>query len=233
MVPKIIHLCWFSDDPYPVEIKICLKSWERVLPDYKVRVWNYADAQSIGCRFIDEALAAKKWAFAADVVRFYAIYKEGGVYMDSDILVERRFDSFIPEKGFVSFNEYAGEEIRLQAAFLIGEKGNRYCKDMFDYYNQRPFLLPDGSFDIKISPVIMVEIAQKKGYKAEDIEQHLEDNIVIYQGYYVSPCKKMRFPEAFAHHQVYGSWRKHKLGRKIERLLKHIIVLVRFSLFKR
>lgn len=103
MVPKIIHLCWFSDDPYPVEIKICLKSWERVLPDYKVRVWNYADAQSIGCRFIDEALAAKKWAFAADVVRFYAIYKEGGVYMDSDILVERRFDSFIPEKGFVSF----------------------------------------------------------------------------------------------------------------------------------
>ena len=162
MVPKIIHLCWFSDDPYPVEIKICLKSWERVLPDYKVRVWNYADAQSIGCRFIDEALAAKKWAFAADVVRFYAIYKEGGVYMDSDILVERRFDSFIPEKGFVSFNEYAGEEIRLQAAFLIGEKGNRYCKDMFDYYNQRPFLLPDGSFDIKISPVIMVEIAQSR-----------------------------------------------------------------------
>lgn len=22
MVPKIIHLCWFSNDPFPVEIKI-------------------------------------------------------------------------------------------------------------------------------------------------------------------------------------------------------------------
>lgn len=24
MIPKIIHLCWFSNDPFPVEIKVCL-----------------------------------------------------------------------------------------------------------------------------------------------------------------------------------------------------------------
>ena len=69
MIPKIIHLCWFSDDPFPVEIKVCLDSWHRVLPDYEVRRWTYQDAKAIGCRFIDEALAARKWAFAADVVR--------------------------------------------------------------------------------------------------------------------------------------------------------------------
>lgn len=233
MIPKIIHLCWFSDDSFPVEIKICLESWKRVLPDYKIRLWNYADALAIGCKYIEEALAAKKWAFAADAVRFYAIYKEGGVYMDSDILVERRFDSFIPEHGFASFHERIGTAVQLQAAFLIGEKGNRYCKEVFDYYNQRPFLLPDGSFDMKISPVIMVEIAQKKGYRTEDVEQHLEDGIIIYPGCYVSPCKKLKYPEAFAHHQVYGSWRKHRFGRKIERFVKHIILLVRFTLFRR
>ena len=85
MPPKIIHLCWFSKDPYPLEIKICLASWKRVLPDYKVRVWTYEDAKAIGCKYIDQALSVRKWAFAADVVRFYAVYKEGGVYMDSDI----------------------------------------------------------------------------------------------------------------------------------------------------
>ncbi|WP_368045255.1 hypothetical protein [Phocaeicola coprocola] len=47
MPPKIIHLCWFSKDPYPLEIKICLASWKRVLPDYKVRVWTYEDAKAI------------------------------------------------------------------------------------------------------------------------------------------------------------------------------------------
>jgi len=50
MVPKIIHLCWFSNDPFPVEIKICLESWKRVLPDYTIRRWTYEDARAIGCR---------------------------------------------------------------------------------------------------------------------------------------------------------------------------------------
>lgn len=47
MIPKIIHLCWFSNDPFPVEIKICLDSWKRVLPDYEVRRWTYEDAKAI------------------------------------------------------------------------------------------------------------------------------------------------------------------------------------------
>ena len=36
MIPKLIHLCWFSNDPYPVEIKVCLDTWKRFLPDYEV-----------------------------------------------------------------------------------------------------------------------------------------------------------------------------------------------------
>ncbi|WP_455636245.1 glycosyltransferase family 32 protein [Parabacteroides sp.] len=232
MIPKIIHLCWFSDDPFPVEIKICLASWKRVLPDYTIRRWTYADAMAIGCDFITEALAAKKWAFAADAVRFYALYKEGGVYMDSDILLEKRFDSFIPEQGFATFNENWGE-ILLQAAFLIGEQGNSYCKEVFEHYNQSHFLLPDGSFDMLISPRIMVMVAEKRGYRREDVEQRLGKDVVIYPSRNVSPCKKLKYPEAFAHHQVYGSWRKHRLGRKVERFMKHIILWIRFALFKR
>lgn len=232
MIPKIIHLCWFSNDPYPVEIKICLASWERILPDYTIRRWTYADAMAIGCDFITEALHAKKWAFAADAVRFYAIYKEGGVYMDSDMLIEKRFDSFIPQSGFASFNELWGT-LLLQAAFLIGEKGNLFCKEVFEYYNQRHFLLPDGSFDMLISPKIMTMIAEKKGYKREDVEQHLSDDIIIYPSCCVSPCKSIRYPEAFACHQVYGGWRKRSFGRKVERFLKHIYLVIRFALFKR
>lgn len=190
MIPKIIHLCWFSNDPFPVEIKICLDSWKRVLPDYEVRRWTYEDAKAIGCRFIDEALAARKWAFAADVVRFYAVYKEGGVYMDSDILMKKRFDRFIPEHGFATFHEHIGQQLQLQAAFLMGEKGNAYCKAVFDYYNLRPFLKPDGIYDLTISPVVMLDMAYARGYKPEDTEQHLEDDVVIYPGYYLTPCNR-------------------------------------------
>ena len=28
MIPKIIHLCWLSDDAYPPKISKCIKSWK-------------------------------------------------------------------------------------------------------------------------------------------------------------------------------------------------------------
>ena len=232
MIPKVIHLCWFSNEPFPVEIKICLASWKRILPDYTIRKWTYQDAMAIGCDYITEALTARKWAFAADAVRFYALYKEGGIYMDSDILLEKRFDEFLPKRGFATFNELWGV-LLLQAAFLIGEAGNSYCGEVFEYYNQRHFLQPDGSYDMLVSPKIMVFIAEKRGYRREDVEQRLGDDLIIYPSRYISPCKRLHSPEAFAHHQVYGSWRQHHLGRSFERLLKHWVLSIRFSLFKR
>lgn len=197
MPPKIIHLCWFSKDPYPLEIKICLASWKRVLPDYKVRVWTYEDAKAIGCKYIDQALSVRKWAFAADVVRFYAVYKEGGVYMDSDIYLRKRFDRFIPETGCATFNERWEEgetDYGIQAAFFIGSKGNDFCKEE---------------------------------------EQHL-DGIHIYPTHWLSPRSRFKHsPDAFGEHRVYGSWRDHKFGRKLERSFKHFCNAVRFYLLGR
>lgn len=122
MIPKKIHLCWFGGGNFPVEIKICLESWAKILPDYEIRLWNARDARAIGCQYIDEALDAKKWAFAADAVRFYAVWKEGGIYMDSDVMLTKRFDRYIPERGFATVHEHIGDMLQLQAAFFIGEK---------------------------------------------------------------------------------------------------------------
>lgn len=40
MVPKIIHLCWFSGDEYPDIIRKCIDSWQRVLPDFEIKIWT-------------------------------------------------------------------------------------------------------------------------------------------------------------------------------------------------
>jgi len=237
MIPKIIHLCWFSNSAYPVEIKVCLNTWKRILPDYEVRVWDYAAAKSIGSAYIDEALSAKKWAFAADAVRFYAVYKEGGVYMDSDIFIHKRFDTIIPQKGFATFNECTKpdqKEFGLQAAFFMGEKGNSFCKEVFNDYNGRHFIKEDGSFDQTISPYVMGRIAKTKGFVCEDKEQRLSEDIIIYPTYYLSPTKHYNHhPEAFGVHYIYGNWRKRKFGRKVERNIKHIYRVIRYALFKK
>ena len=233
MTPKTIHLCWFSNDAYPVEIKVCLDSWKRILPDYTVRLWDYDAAKSVGCAYIDEALSARKWAFAADALRFYAIYHEGGIYMDSDIFLYKRFDELIPETGVATFNERTRDSYTtfgLQAAFVMGEKGNSFCKDAFDYYASRHFVKPDGTYDQTISPYVMKSIAEKYGYVNNDELQKL-DGITIYPTAYLSPSKSYsRHREAIGVHRIYGSWRKRKFGRKIEIQLKHIYHCVKYMI---
>lgn len=225
MIPKIIHLCWFSNDSYPVEIKVCLDTWKRLLPDYKVRVWNYDDAKAINIPYLNEALELRRWAFAADVVRFYAVYTEGGVYMDSDIFLYKRFDKFIPDEGdiFVTFNDgipdnyvVGKETFGLQAAFFIGTKGSSFCKEMLDYYKSKHYKKEDGTNDDTISPHIMRKLAYKYGYVNEEKLQKL-GVLTVYPTYFLAPCKRYKVTDdTFGMHCIYGSWRKRKLGRRIE-----------------
>ena len=169
MIPKIIHLCWFSSDPYPVEIKICLDSWRRVLPDYEIKLWDMAAARAIGIPFVNEALDERRWAFAGDVVRFYAVWKYGGVYMDSDIFLYRRFDEFMPGpgEGFATFHEKIypeHENFGLQAAFFIGEKGNEFCREMVERYPELHFdFHAHNDYDLAVANVMAAVKAGVRG----------------------------------------------------------------------
>ncbi len=104
-IPKVIHLCWFSGDEYPDIIKKCIDSWRRVLPDFEIKIWTKEMALETNILYVKEAISVRKWAFAADVIRLWAVYHEGGVYMDSDIYILQRFDAFMKNK-LVFFQEY-------------------------------------------------------------------------------------------------------------------------------
>ncbi len=234
VIPKVIHLCWFSGDKYPVEIKRCLRSWRRILPDYTIKLWDAEAARSLGCDYINEALDRRRWAFAADAVRFYAVYLEGGVYMDSDIMLYSRFDEYMPVNGCTVFREVA-PWFYLQAAFIIGEKGNRFCKDMVDFYTSRHFVNPDGTTDETISPLRMFEVAQSHGLRADDSEQHIDGYLSVYPTERLLPCRSYggRRDRSFGIHTIYGSWRKRSLGRRIEIKLKHYISVIKYYVFRK
>lgn len=234
MIPKIIHLCWFSGEKYPVEIRRCIDTWCRLLPDYTIKVWDAEAARRLKCDYIDEALDRRRWAFAADAVRFYAVWLEGGVYMDSDIYLYRRFDKFIPEHGCTVFREVA-PHFYLQAAFIIGEKGNQFCKDMVDFYASRHFVNTDGTTDETISPLRMLEVAALRGVRADDSEQHIDGYLSVYPTENLLPCRSYggRRDKAFGMHTIYGSWRKRSLGRRIEIKAKHMVSVIKYHLFKK
>ena len=80
MIPKIIHYCWLSDDPMPKESIDYINCWRSILPDYKFILWNrdFFDVDSVP--WVKEAFSQKKYAFAADYIRLFAVYNYGGFY---------------------------------------------------------------------------------------------------------------------------------------------------------
>ena len=85
MIPKIIHMTWFGDDPFPPVVIRCMESWKKHLPDYKIQIWTKDNYDLNINQWVREAYAAKKYAFVSDFARFDVLYKYGGIYLDSDV----------------------------------------------------------------------------------------------------------------------------------------------------
>lgn len=230
-IPKTIHLCWFSDEEYPEKIQLCINSWQPILPDFHIRHWTRKDAMSIECPFVDEALSLNKWAFAADVIRLYALYEEGGVYLDSDILIKRRFDEFI-KTPTVLFQEYHDNDVKrnpkgmislngtnnmpgktvsgigIQAAFIISAPHQPLIKELLDIYKQRHFKLSDGRLQQEpIAPSLYAMALEKHGYRYLDKKQNVL-GADIYPSCFVAGHKSEDTRNAFAIHLVAHSWKK-------------------------
>lgn len=155
MIPKLIHYCWLSGDPYPEKIKHCIDSWKKILPDYELILWDTKRFPLEKCAWVKEAYDAKKYAFAADYIRLYAVYNYGGIYLDSDVEVFKRFDNLLSLPYFVGKE---GFDNRIEAAAFGAEKGTDWVKRCLDYYEGRRFLMPDGAYDTKVMPDIVNEI---------------------------------------------------------------------------
>lgn len=152
MIPKTIHYCWLSGDPFPPLIQNCIDSWKRLLPDYEIKQWNLSNFDIESHPWVKEAFIAKKYAFAADYIRCYALYNEGGIYLDSDVEVLKSFDPLINLPYFIG-RENDGE---VEAAVMGAEKGNPLFKILLEYYDKRHFNV-NGRYDTRTLPNIMYE----------------------------------------------------------------------------
>lgn len=109
MIPKIIHLCWLSGDPYPPLIENCINSWKKHLPEYEIKIWSKSTFDINSIRWVKEAYQHKKYAFAADYIRFFALFNYGGIYLDADVEVLKSFNPLIEREYFIG--EEAGGDV--------------------------------------------------------------------------------------------------------------------------
>lgn len=190
MIPKKIHFCWLSGDEFPPLIKYCIETWKKVLPDYEIILWDTSRFDINSVPWVKEAFEAKKYAFAADYIRFYALYTEGGIYLDSDVEVLRSFNSLLNSESFIGF-EAATEMV--EAAIVGSVTGMPWCKDILDFYKDKHFKLGMDTSGI-LAPVVTGNVLRKRYSEFPNIipTQPVNINngeIVVYPAHYFSPIK--------------------------------------------
>ena len=101
-IPKIIHYCWFGGKPIPEELRACMDSWKK-LKGYKVIRWDETNCSFNENEFVRRTYAEKKLGFIGDYYRLKAVYEYGGIYLDTDVMINRSFDGLLSHTAFLNF----------------------------------------------------------------------------------------------------------------------------------
>lgn len=228
MIPKIIHLCWISGDPYPPLIERCISTWGRVLPDYQIVKWDHCKVSQLKSRWVAEAVAAKKYAFASDFIRLHALYYHGGIYLDADVEVLRPFDSLLDQPSFIGLES----SLDIEAAVIGAAPGLDWIKACLDYYTDRRFFRGSEGYDMKPLPIIIREVLYSRyafEIPTDNLPQHcLNSSLLACPPSYFSP--KNRFTgrlgtldSTYCIHHLDGSWVDRSFNARAKRLAHYML----------
>lgn len=210
-IPKKIHYVWVGGKEKPKDIQRCMKTWSKYLEGYELIEWNEKNFDINSHPFCKAAYEAKKWAYVSDYIRAYVIYNEGGIYLDTDILILDKFDDFLSHEAFVGF-ENADHPF---TATFGARKHHPLVKKMLDYYDK----LDSYNFDFKSNNTISVSdiLINDFGCKTGNHYQELKDGIAVYEDTILcNPSKK-----SVTIHIFTGTWLADKKSLKYK-LIKFI-----------
>lgn len=127
-IPRTIHYCMYGPRPMDEVSSACMDSWKRILPGYEISRWD--ESRGLGASpYAKAALAARKYAFVADYMRCYALYHQGGVYLDTDVEMVRPFDPLLGDTMFLGH-----ETPSLIGTAIIGARaGHPLLKKIMDH----------------------------------------------------------------------------------------------------
>lgn len=206
MIPKVIHYCWFGGGELPKTVISCIESWKKFCPDYEIKEWNTTNFDVSCCPYVREAFEAKKWAFVSDYCRFYVLYHEGGVYLDTDVELLKPIDNLMV--GAVVGFDRTGGAVN-SGSIRIAPKGDRVCEMMLKSYHQDRFI-KNNEPDYTTVCNREMDIFKKLGLVPDNTLQIVADT-TVYPAEYFDP-KDYRTGDVkiadntYSVHHYDGSW---------------------------
>lgn len=216
MIPKVIHYCWFGNNPKNDTVEKCIKSWHKYCHDYEIIEWNENNFNIKENSFVYEAYNAHKWAFISDYVRLKVLYEYGGIYCDADLEIIKNIDDLLE---YCAFSGYQNVN-EIPTGIMGAKSGNEWIKYLLSYYDNKHFICEKG-YDMRTNVSIITEMTKLK-YKIRlnNQRQIFGDSCLILPQDYL--CAKNPRDgrinitnNTYAIHHFNGSWLDKDIKRKL------------------
>lgn len=206
MIPKIIHYCWFGKGLMPQSQKKCIKGWKKLMPDYTIMRWDEDTFDYTQYSASKYAYEVKKYALVSDVCRYNVLAQYGGIYLDTDVEVFKRFDDFLDcnfFSGVELYHEFETEQIakrylneddspkiagndiphlEILTSSMGSSKGNEMITAIRDYYNTVE-VNAEKAYNYREwvnNDRLVARYLTKYGFRYKNETQHLDNNMVVY-----------------------------------------------------
>lgn len=235
MIPKKIHYCWFGKSEMPISSKKCIESWKKYCPDYQIIEWNEENFNLEEYPYARFCYENKKWAFLSDFVRLVVVFKNGGLYFDTDVEVIKPFDDLLKYDAFYGFED--NNHINTGEGFG-SVKGHPIVRAMLEQYL---LLSPnsEGEFPITTCPSLNTNALLKYGLRLGGKRQNVlgaEILPVEYLNPYDDPTGRLKKTKnTYSIHWYSKSWLSKEiiLRSKIMKPIHRIFGTDMFAVFRR
>lgn len=210
----------------------CLTSWHKYMPDYQYKLWSEDNFDVSSVPYVKEAYDCGKYAFVTDYVRLFALYTEGGIYMDTDVEVLKPYDDLLTLPAFTGYE--GSKHLPPVTGTMASEAGGAWVEEQLSAYEGIHFIQEDGSMDLTTNTSRISSIMKKGGFIQDGKMQVYKDMHVFPVEYF---CPRQTTGEVlitentYCDHHFMGSWDSSKKSGFLARLFGHksMVFLIKFK----
>ncbi|WP_447468793.1 glycosyltransferase family 32 protein [Streptococcus saliviloxodontae] len=172
----------------PDSVEKCIASWRRYCPDYEIIRWDETNFDVDSLPFTKQAYDNKKYAYVSDYARLHIIYREGGIYLDTDVELIKSLDDLLSLDGFLGLEEISRVNTGLGFGMVAGHP---FLEQNMSFYHS---WTPENNFPTCVT--VTSSLLEGLGLLPQDTKQEI-DGVVILPTDYLCPRSYFGNPDRF------------------------------------
>lgn len=129
-IPHKIHYVWVGSEEVPPAVRKMIASWQKTMPSWKIIRWSEKNCPINSNAYAKNMYKQKKFRHVSDYCRAYALEKEGGLYLDTDMYLTHSVEKYLTEPLVLNLES----SYFLSAGIMAMRPHHPFAKAWLDFY---------------------------------------------------------------------------------------------------